>query len=209
MPDTRFSPVRGGAWRRRLGVLLARAVLLVPGAAGAAGELGTVSRDDQLRERPYPLAPVVAAVGAGTRVAVLDRQGYWLRVKRRDGAAEGWIHLIRIRYAHDGGGAVAPAGSGGAAGQSGSDGGAGGGAGGGLFSSLARGATGLLGGSARSTPRETTTIGIRGLSAEDLRTASPNRGALQALKRHQADARAARVFAAAGGLRTQDVQDPG
>ena len=78
----------------------------------------------------------------------------------------------------------------------------------GFFSNLARGATGLFG--ARDSARQprsgaTATIGIRGLTASDLRTAAPNRAALRTMQSFASSPSAAADFAHQAGLQTESV----
>ncbi|MGQ0656843.1 MAG: hypothetical protein ACT4NU_01920 [Chromatiales bacterium] len=80
--------------------------------------------------------------------------------------------------------------------------------GGGFFSKLARGATGLLGGASSSygtAQAPTATIGIRGLSAEELRAASPNMAALQQMEGYQVSDGEAAGFARSAQLTAQSV----
>ena len=49
------------------------------------------------------------------------------------------------------------------------------------------------------------TTGIRGLSAEELKSAKPNPQAVQALEAHSASDDAARTFAHSAGLKEKDV----
>lgn len=79
--------------------------------------------------------------------------------------------------------------------------------GGGFFSKLARGATGLLGGGTSSygTQAPTATIGIRGLSAEELRSASPNVAAVQQMEGFQASDGEAVSFAQGAQLSARSV----
>ena len=80
--------------------------------------------------------------------------------------------------------------------------------GGGFFSKLARGATGLLGGptAGYSDARApTATIGIRGLSAEELRSARPNMSALQQMESYQVSEGDAAGFARSAKLTAQSV----
>lgn len=78
----------------------------------------------------------------------------------------------------------------------------------GFFSNLARGATGLFGarGSARQpSSGATATIGIRGLTASDLRTAAPNRAALRTMQSFASSPSSAAAFARQAGLQVESV----
>ncbi|GEM_PF-3229569 len=77
-----------------------------------------------------------------------------------------------------------------------------------FFARLSRGATGLLGSQARAPETNqgvTPSLGIRGLSAEDLRTAAPNPQALQQMEGYQCNAVDAADFARTAQLTAQNV----
>ena len=160
---------------------LGLAVLAAGTSAAAEPERGVIAREAPLLARPYALGRPVATLAAGTPVAVVERRGYWLRVRAHGPPAEGWVRIIGVRR-ETSQKAAAP-------GERSA----------GLFSSLARSATGWLG-RRPSAPRETTTVGIRGLNAAELRTASPDPHALERLERVAASPAAARAFARSGAL---------
>lgn len=80
--------------------------------------------------------------------------------------------------------------------------------GGGFFANLARGATGLFGGNRAPTAQRsaTATIGIRGLSAEELRAAGPNPVALQKMEGYAVNQVEAAFFAREANLATRTVE---
>jgi hypothetical protein len=78
---------------------------------------------------------------------------------------------------------------------------------GGFFANLARGTTGLFGRSPAPTERTATaTIGIRGLSADELRSANPNPAAVQQMEAYRADTVQASSFARDAALAAQTVE---
>lgn len=80
-------------------------------------------------------------------------------------------------------------------------------AGGGFFRNLARGATSLLGRPSAVAPTgATATIGIRGLTAEQMRNAQPNPGALQQMEGNAVNGGEAASFAQAASLKPQNMQ---
>lgn len=171
-----------------LGLLLVFSLLALETMAAGGG---TLARDTILRQRPSAIAPEAASAGAGEALEVLARRGYWLRVRIVQSADEGWVRSIRVRHdgAHRPARAAKPASSSG------------------FFSSLARGATSLLGGGkGRSTAgRATTTIGIRGLSAQELTAARADPKAVVVMDRLGARPGSARRFAAEAGLTARRV----
>lgn len=169
--------------------LLAAAALLAPvpsaaqaGAAPAsaatqAGEPAVARRATELREAPAATARSLAALPEGSALQRSEeRQGPWVRVRTAAGAA-GWVHMFDLGPAS----------------------GAGSGSGGGLADTAAgalRGVASLFGKPAPTrvtTP--TSTIGIRGLGAEDLAQAQPDTAAVARLDALRASEQQARAFA--------------
>ncbi|HTT08008.1 MAG TPA: hypothetical protein VMH34_04380 [Gammaproteobacteria bacterium] len=77
-----------------------------------------------------------------------------------------------------------------------------------FFARLSRGTTGLLGSHSRAPDTNqgvTPSLGIRGLSAEDLRTATPNPQALQQMEGYQSNPGEAASFAQMAQLSAQNV----
>ncbi len=174
----------------RLTGLVIISILAVPCLARP----GVISADTELRKRPYRSAPVVTELAKDTRVDVVRRQGYWLKVKLgSDADPSGWIKLFNLRYEDT----PAPAATTNSKRP----------ASGGFFAGLARGATSLFGSSSRSSSDShgTSTIGIRGLGAEDLETAGPNPAELRRLMRFTVEEEEAADFANEASLAAADM----
>ena len=158
----RFVRSAGTAWVAAL--LLAGAL---PGLAHADEEAAVVKRSSELRETPGDAGRVLAPLAADTAVTRTgEREGAWVRVRTAAGAA-GWVHLFDVGPA-SGSGSNAVAG----AFRSVSS----------LFSKPAT----------QRTTASTSTIGIRGLGAEDLAQAQPDPQAvtrMDALRQSDNDAR--------------------
>jgi hypothetical protein len=142
-----------------------------------------VKRATELRQGPANTATVLLALPAQTSVSRLpERQGPWMRVKT-EAAQTGWIHMFDV------GTVAAP-------------------------SSLGSTASGALRGlsnffnrsSAGTTTTATSTVGIRGLGAEDIANAQPNLAALQHAEGLRADAAQARRFASDAQLVARAVE---
>jgi hypothetical protein len=136
-------------------------------AAHAQGEAAVMKRAGELREAPAESARSLAPLSADSAVTRLgERQGPWIQVRNAAGAT-GWVHMFD----------VAPQSSGGNAG-----------------SGALRGVTNFFNkGNNRPVTTATSTIGIRGLGAEDLAQAQPNLGAvtqMEALRQSESQARA-------------------
>lgn len=160
-------------------VLSAWCGLAAPALAQATDTLVT-KRDTQLRSAPADTAPVLAAVPANTVVNRLpERQGAW--VKASVDNRTGWLHMFDI-----GSPASAAASSGG--------------------SNVFRG-LGNLFGRPSSTTVATTTVGIRGLDANDIANAQPNTAAVTQGEAMRVSAADAQQFAARAALRTHTLDD--
>jgi hypothetical protein len=121
----------------------------------------------------------VKSLPENTEVKVVQRAGGWTRVDV--GGQQGWVRVFHLRFP-----ATAQADS----------------SGGGL-SSLGS-ALGLS--RQRSQSATIATTGIRGLSQEDLKNASPNEAALKQMHSYRSDAGGAERFAKEGRLAVQQVQ---
>lgn len=159
----------------RFSAALAAGIALLA-AALAAGEVGTTRVAVELLAAPASDAKVVAQLDQDTRVDVLERRGAWLHVKR-DGAG-GWARLHQVRL---GAGAEKTSSEGmkmlWSVGQTGRS-----------------GATGIV-----------ATTGVRGLSADDLKTAKPDPKQVQTLASYRANDAAAREQARAAGLKENQI----
>lgn len=150
-----------------------------------AQEQAFTNRATELRERGAPDAKVVASLPQDTAVKVLARGGAWTRVDAN--GQVGWVNVFALRF---------PATVGSASSSS---------AGGNVLGGL----TSLFGGNRQADkPATIATTGIRGLSPEDLKNASPDNAALAKAQGYRADRGAAERFAREGKLATVSVDDP-
>ncbi|MEO6018179.1 MAG: SH3 domain-containing protein [Polaromonas sp.] len=163
-------------------------MLLLGGAAGAqdktANEPVLIKREAQLRDAPGESSRSLAALPVRTSLTRLgERQGPWIKVRMADGTS-GWVHMFDITSA-----------------GSASQGGAG--------SSALRGITSFFNkGSAQAANSTvaTSTVGIRGLSAEDLAGGQPSMAAVTQVDAIRLDAAQARQFAASASLVSRQVE---
>ena len=167
--------------------LMLAAVSLFPGSATAQqSEPAMLKRPTELRDAPADSGRILAALPAQEPVTRMGaRQGAWIQVQTRGGVA-GWVHMFDVGPAAlVGGGAGTSTPSGGNV----------------LTGSL-RGLSNMLGGgSAQPPPRvSTSTIGIRGLEAEDLARAQPNLNAVAQMEQMRQDETSARQFATDAAL---------
>lgn len=162
---------------RRLFAGLALALAL----PALAQEQAFTNRATELKDRGAAEARTVAGLPEGAAVKVLERGGGWTRVDA--GGQQGWVRIFHLRFP-----AVAQ--------QAASS-----------ASSPLSGLTSALG-MGRETSRGATvaTTGIRGLSPEDLKNASPDNAALARMQSYRADKAQAEQFAREGKL--QPTQAP-
>lgn len=178
------------AWRGRaatLALCTGLALALGAGAARAQEEAAVLRRASELREAPGDTGRSLAALPADTALTRLgERQGPWVRVRTAAGAT-GWVHLFDV----------------GPASGAGSSGGSGTGAAAGALRSI----TGFFSKpSTQRTTASTSTIGIRGLGAEDLAQAQPDTAAVTRMEALRQDEAQARRFARGAALATVPVE---
>lgn len=163
---------------------LAAALVLGLLAAPAQAQDGAViKRATELRESPTESSASLGALAADSSVARTgERKGSWIKVRTPQGTA-GWVHMFDVGA------------------QSGAAPASGNAATGGL-----RSLGGLFGGNSGSTTTATSTVGIRGLGAEDIANAQPNPAAVSQAEKLRVNADQARQFAGTAALRAQNVE---
>ena len=170
---------------RRMNLRAFLAVSLLAIAPLAWGqEQAFTNRATELRDRGAADAKVVASLPQDTAVKVLARGGAWTRVDAN--GQVGWVNVFALRF---------PA----TVTTSSSSGGG----------NVLGGLTGLFGGNRQADrPATIATTGIRGLSPEDLKNASPDNAALAKMHGYRADKPSAERFAREGKLASVSVDDP-
>lgn len=164
------------------------ALLLAWTAAWADGDPGVMRRAADLRATPSDSAQSVLTLPAQAPVTRLaGREGSWIQVRTANGQT-GWMHLFDV-------------GSPGAAG--------------GASTGTSQAATGGLrsltnlfskgSGAGGGNTVATTTVGIRGLSAEDIANAQPNPAAVTQMEALRQNESQARTFASHASLVSQTV----
>ncbi len=147
-----------------------------------ATQSGVVRTDAELRAAPYTDAHLLTTLPKDLPLGIQERRGGWIRVKT-DPYGEGWIRLHQVRIG-DGADRERSSVSG--------------------LSALWRSFTGR--GGSRGL---VATTGIRGLEAQDLRDTKPDPEAVKELEGYRVAESEARAFAAAAGLKPQQVSyDP-
>jgi hypothetical protein len=173
------------AMPRPIAPFLLLLLLLAVAPFASAQEQAFTNRPTELKERASAEARTLATLPADTALRVVARGGGWTRVEA-DGKS-GWVRVWHLRFPVT------------AARSSGSS-------GGGFLSGLSS----MLGGGKPTGTRATiATTGIRGLSPEDLRNASPDPQALRRLQSYRADRGSAERFAREGKLSETRIEYEG
>jgi hypothetical protein len=159
------------------------ALLACTALAAAAQEQAFTNRSTEMKESASSDAKTVASLPENTPVKVLARQGAWTRADAS--GKQGWLRVFHLRF---------PATVEGASSNSGS--------------TLA-GIGSALGFGRGDTKANLATTGVRGLSPEDLKNASPDPQALARAHTYRADKPSAERFAREGKLATVPVDIEG
>lgn len=179
--------------RRRFANRIAAAViaaLALTGVVASAQESVTTNRATELRANPDDSAASLQSLAPQAKVQVLERKGAWSKVKTE--TQTGWVRMMHLR----GGVTLEEAPQSGGSKSSG----------GGFLAGFNR----MLGGNQQTNQRaQSATVGIRGLSPEELKTASPNPQALADMKSFVCNKPDAEKFAKDVNLAKVEVADPG
>lgn len=71
-------------------------LVLLFASVGALAEPGSVTRNTDLKDKPFLDATTTVQLSAGSAVDIQKRQGAWMQVKTREGKT-GWVKLLNIR----------------------------------------------------------------------------------------------------------------
>lgn len=165
-----------------LATWLAWAALAPLAGTAHAQEAAVVKRATQLRDSPAESGASVAPLEANTVVTrSSERKGPWTKVSTPQGAS-GWVHMFDLGP------------------QSGSA-----SASNNTATSGMRGLGGLFGGNNGGSTTATSTVGIRGLGAEDIAKAQPNPAAVGQAEGMRVNADQARQFASNAALQPRTV----
>ena len=160
----------------------AMALLSLFAATAHAQEAAVVKRATQLRDSPAENGASVAPLEANSVVTrTSERKGPWTKVSTAQGAT-GWVHMFDLGPQSG----AAPATSNAA-------------------TSGMRGLGSLFGGNSGGTTTATSTVGIRGLGAEDIAKAQPNPAAVSQAEGLRVNADQARQFANNAALQPRNV----
>lgn len=160
------------------------AMIATGSVAQPSNEALLVKRSAELRETPGDSARSLAPLPMQTTLTRLPaRQGAWIQVRTANGTS-GWVHMFDVGPA----GASSPASN--------------------VATGALRGISNFFnrGSAQANTTTATSTVGIRGLGAEDIANAQPNLAALSQVDALRTDATQARRFAANAALQARAVE---
>jgi hypothetical protein len=154
-------------FRRLLLPLLLAGLSLIGDAS--AQEPAFTNRATDLKERPAADSRTLSPLAIDSAVKVLSRQGAWTQVEA--GAQRGWVRAFHLRFP-----STVESSSGGGVGGS---------------------ITSIFGFGSKEAPKtsKVATLGIRGLTPEDFKNASPDPAALKKMQSYRADRASAERFA--------------
>lgn len=152
-------------------------------AAAFAQDAAFTNRATELKDRAAPDARTLSTLAENTEVRVLARAGGWTRVE--SGGQSGWVRVFHLRFPASADTAT-PTSSGG----------------------FLSGLSSMIGGRPRTQQATIATTGIRGLSPEDLKNASPDPQQLRRMQSYRADRAGAERFAREGRLAAVSIDYP-
>ena len=153
------------------------ALLALAGLPALAQQAFT-NRATDLKESASPDARTLASLAENTEVKVVARGGGWTRVE--SGGKAGWVRVFHLRFPTT------------ATTES---------SGGGLLTGISS----AISGRSRTQQAGIQTVGVRGLSPEELKNASPDTEALRRMQSYRAETPAAERFAREGRLTEAQV----
>jgi hypothetical protein len=166
---------------RVLNPLAAAVLMLLVSFAAFAQDQAFTNRSTELKEKPDAGAATLATLPENTGVKVVARAGAWTRI---DAAGRtGFVRVFHLRF---------PASVEGASSSGGNP-----------LTALG----GFLTGQKSDERAKLASTGVRGLSKEDVKNASPDEAALKSLQSYRADRPGAERFAKEGKLAAVKVDD--
>lgn len=168
-------------------------VLLLPGTPLLANQDGIVVRAATIHADARRGAAQVGRIDAGTRVVIFGRKGGWQEIYSEEKAIVGWVRTYEVREVEAGATVQIET-------QSDSR---------GFLSGLAvfsRKASRFFGGADSGAGSTTATIGVRGLSEDELKAAQPDLQELDRMRSFAGNASRSALFSQAGELRARKVR---
>ncbi len=168
-------------------------VLLLPGTPLLANQDGIVVRSATLYAGANRGAERVGRIDAGTPVTIFGRKGGWQEIYSEQKALVGWVRTYEVREVESGAPLQTEA-------RSDSRGFLAG------LATFSRKASRFFGGGNSNTGSGTATIGVRGLSEAELKSAQPDLRELERMRGFASNASRSARFGREGELRTHRIQ---
>ena len=175
----------------RFAPVLALFLFLLPTAMAADSE-GVIVRTAKLYQEANPASPLVGQIRAGSRVNIFARKGGWKEVFSAEKNLLGWLRSYQVR---EGDFTQAPE-----AQDEPDDRGILGG-----LAAFSRKASSFFSIGGGSTSSSTATIGVRGLSKEQIESAKPDAEQLERMQGFASNSQRAAKFGSAGKLRSSNI----
>jgi hypothetical protein len=158
----------------------------------ALAEEGIIVQMSTVYDKASSRSDRVARIEAGAKVSVFERQGGWKLIFSNEKALTGWVRSYQVRSGYyvetpavenetDSRGFLAG------------------------LASFSRKASSFFGGGKSNTSTQTATIGVRGLSEEEIRTALPDFEELEKMHQHASNAQRMSAFSRDGKLVTNQI----
>jgi hypothetical protein len=173
--------------------ILVIVILLSLQLAAQASETGVIVRLSPVYAEASTVSTRIGRINAGTSVSVFERNGGWKQIYSEEKAILGWVRSFQVRQS-----ALVPT----AKIESEPD-------SRGFLAGLAtfsRKASGFFKSDSNSTSSTTATIGIRGLSADQIKAAKPDFAELARLQQFTSNSQRQTAFTRQGGLRARSVK---
>jgi hypothetical protein len=171
--------------------IIACTILLVSPVL-AAEQQGVVVREASVHADASSAAKRLARLKAGSSVDVIAREGGWKQVGSEDLGVVGWVRSYQVREGDFGTTTTVENSSDSRGFLDG-------------LASFSRKASRFFRGDGGNTSQGTATIGVRGLSEEEIRAAKADFEQLELLEQFASDRKRAKKFARQGGLKSQKV----
>jgi hypothetical protein len=173
-----------------LRILIPLLLLLAP--AQAADQQGVIVRQASVYAQGSTASSRVGQLPAGTRVAMFTRDGGWQEIFSDKPALTGWVRVYQVRAGKYAAPVVATE-------QEDSRGFLSG------LASFSRKASGFFTQDATATSSGTATIGVRGLSEAEIKSAKPDFVELEKMETYASRPQRMESFTAQGGLKSSEV----
>lgn len=165
---------------------------MLPALPAQAGEQGTIVRQATVYADASSASPRVGSLQAGTRVSLFGRKGGWHEIFSDEQGVIGWVRVFQVREGNFGVTAVDESSADSRGFLAG-------------LASFSRKASGFFRHDGGATSSSTATIGVRGLSEVEIKSAQADFDELAKMKSYASNEKRLKTFVAHGGLKASKV----